>query len=112
MKKNYMKLVRDNIPDIMKADGCMNIQTQRLEYTDYSKALSLKLKEEAMEAADEVLNGNREKMMEELADLEEVVLAIKKHFQISTDEIENKRKEKKQIKGGFEKRIWLETAED
>lgn len=67
-----MKLVRDKIPDIMEADGCTNLQIQRLNDSDYTKALSLKLVEEVAEAATEIQEGNREGIIEELADLEEV----------------------------------------
>lgn len=111
MKKNYMKLVRDKIPDIMEVDGCTNLQIQRLNDSDYIKALSLKIKEEAAEAAAEIQEGNHEGIIEELADLEEVIIAIKKIHNISSSEIERKREKKKQLRGGFEGRIWLETAD-
>lgn len=106
-----MKLVRDKIPDIMEADGCTNLQIQRLNDSDYTKALSLKLVEEVAEAATEIQEGNREGIIEELADLEEVLAAIKKNSNISSAEIEERRVKKKQTRGGFEKRIWLEAAE-
>lgn len=106
-----MKLVRDKIPDIMEADGCTNLQIQRLNDSDYTKALSLKLVEEVAEAASEIQDGNRERIIEELADVEEVLIAIKMNSNITSAEIEERRERKKQLRGGFEKRIWLETAD-
>ena len=45
MEKIYNKLVRDNIPDIIKNNGEIPI-TKTLDQNDYKKELEIKLNEE------------------------------------------------------------------
>lgn len=97
MKVN--KLVRDNIPNIIENQG------RKCEYCilndqDYEKELCLKLQEELNEFL-------QSKEIEELADLQEVILAIIKHKKISTQDFEELRLSKVLKNGGFDKKIYL-----
>ena len=96
MKKiEYHKLVRDQIPEIIEKDG--------LSKEDYITLLDQKLNEELAEYQES-------KSMEELADLLEVMSAVAAARGSSIEEVEKIRVRKKEKRGGFEKRILLETV--
>ena len=82
----YNKLVRDNIPDIIKKNGATPI-VRILDDEEYFKELNRKLKEEL----NEYLDGND---IEELADLYEVMLAILDYKKMSLMEFDIIRKMK------------------
>lgn len=101
--KFYNKLVRDNIPEIMLKNGAKPV-TKILSDEEYLNELNIKLQEELNEY---LLDGN----IEELADLEEVLLAILKLKNISFEEFEKIRKEKVNKRGAFNKKIYLINEE-
>ena len=99
----YNKLVRDNIPDIMLEKGVTPV-TRILDEEEYMIELNKKLLEEVNEYLEsgEVL---------ELADIEEVLLAILDYKKVSTKEFDNIRKTKALKRGAFKNRIFLESDE-
>lgn len=102
MEKLYNKLVRDNIPEIIKANGQIPI-VRVLDNDKYLSALNIKLQEEVSEyMTDNCLN--------ELCDIIEVVysIAIAKGF--SENEVHKARLNKKIKNGAFEKRLFLEKV--
>ena len=100
---SYEKLVRDNIPNIIKQNGEEPI-TRILSKEEYKIELEKKLLEEC----NEVLETNDK--IEELADLLEVIIALGK-LQGKTFEDIVKVCEQKRIKrGGFDKMIYLENV--
>ena len=101
--KEYHKLVRDNIPEIIKESG-ENPITHIAEDEEYEKALMQKLQEEVAEFLE---NPTKE----EIADILEVLYAIVKLKGYKMDEIEKIRQEKVEKRGGFEKRIILDRTE-
>lgn len=103
MTREYDKLVRDRIPEIIEADGETPI-THRADDTEYAGRLAEKLVEEA--------TGYREdREPAELADLLAVVHAICDQQGISRDRLTELRREKAAERGGFEERIVLEAVE-
>ena len=70
MKKTYNKLVRDRIPEIIKGNG-QECVTEILSDEEYIKSLDEKLREEMEEY-------QRDKSIDELADLLEVVCSVTK----------------------------------
>jgi len=102
--KTYNKLVRDGIPEIIKASGGAP-KTRILSDTEYNNALAKKLLEEA----DEYI---KDPNIKELADILEVVHAILETQGKSFAELESVRKEKAKERGGFSKRLFLETVEE
>lgn len=98
--KIYNKLVRDNIPEIMIKNGAKPV-TRILSDEEYIKELNKKLQEELNEY---LSDGN----VEELADLEEVLLAILKLKNISLEEFNKIRIAKVNKRGSFDKKIFLE----
>ncbi len=108
MKKEFNKLVRDKIPELIEEKGEYSL-TRTLNEKEYEKALYDKLLEEASE----VINTNKkEETEEELADLLEVVRAIADFKNIDVSDVEKLRISKKKKRGGFYKRIYLESTCD
>ena len=101
---SYNKLVRDKIIDIIKANGEKPIY-HTLTAKEYIQELNKKLFEEANEFIEEYSE-------EELADLLEVIYSISKIKNINLDEVEKIRLKKREKRGGFEKRIYLEEVEE
>ena len=84
--KVYNKLVRDKIPEIIKADG-KECKTRILSKDEYIAALETKLNEEVAEYQED-------KNLEEMADVLEVLQAM--------------RIKKAKERGGFKDKIFLE----
>jgi len=99
----FNKLVRDKIPEIITANG----QTpfiRTLDEDEYQVQLHKKLQEEVSEYLEDVNT-------EELADILEVVYALGTQLGVTSEELEQLRLQKALKRGGFEKRIFLESAE-
>lgn len=101
--KVYNKLVRDKIPEIIKADG-KNCKTHVLSKDEYITALEAKLNEEIVEY-------QADQSLEEMADVLEVLYAICLEKGYSLEELEALRAKKANERGGFTKKIFLETVE-
>ncbi|MFH1142239.1 MAG: nucleoside triphosphate pyrophosphohydrolase [Candidatus Uhrbacteria bacterium] len=102
MKHN--KLVRDRIPEIIRANGNVPI-THIADDQEYQLRLREKLIEEATEFfADPTL--------EELADVQEVVFALCKYLGCDRSELERARREKAEQRGRFQDRIILEETRE
>ncbi len=106
--KEHQKLVRDRIPDIVRANG--EIPTTRIltEDTHFSAALRHKIVEEGREVIGAI---TREELVGELADLEEVLCELCVHHGILRNELRVVKQKKRQERGGFKKRIFLESVE-
>ena len=101
--KVYNKLVRDKIPQIIEADG-QKAQLKILEDDAYLASLEEKLNEEVGEY-------HRDKNLEELADILEVVYALADEIG-SREELMAIFDKKHQARGGFEKRYYLVSTSD
>lgn len=99
----YNKLVRDRIPEIIEADG-REYGIKVMDDAEYKQALLTKLIEEAQEVATADSDDER---IKELADLQEVLDSIVTAFEISGDDIQKRQTERRQERGGFQKRIKL-----
>jgi predicted house-cleaning noncanonical NTP pyrophosphatase (MazG superfamily) len=96
------KLVRDDIPDIIRENGEIP-ETHTADDEEYIERLCDKLVEEAEEYRES-------QDVEELADLMEVILSIRSLNHISRKQVERKRRTKREEKGGFEDRIVLDEV--
>jgi predicted house-cleaning noncanonical NTP pyrophosphatase (MazG superfamily) len=101
------KLVRDRIPEQIKANGETPV-TRVLDEEEFKKELLKKLAEEASEAA--VADG-KEKLIEELADIQEVMLALYNAFGIDCKDVTNCARKKRKERGSFTEKIFLEGVE-
>lgn len=104
MKRVYNKLVRDNIPEIIKKNN-QTATVKILGDEDYKICLENKLREETAEYLE---SGEAA----ELADILEVVEALGKLQNLSLDDLMKIKKDKQNKNGAFDKRIFLEEVED
>ena len=99
MEKVYEKLVRDNIPDIIKKSG-KDCVIEIMDDEEYVEELNKKLAEEVDE---HLISGS----IEEIADIMEVIHSILEVKNISFEEVEKLRVEKREKRGGFKNKIKL-----
>jgi predicted house-cleaning noncanonical NTP pyrophosphatase (MazG superfamily) len=95
-----MKLVRDNVPKIMKEKG-KDPKTHIADEKEYETLLIEKIKEELKEVEED-------RNVEEVADLIEVAYALGKKYGKTEEKINKIRKDKNSKNGKFEKRIILD----
>lgn len=96
------KLVRDNIPEIIKQKGG-TVVIHIAKRKEYWEKLEEKLREEVAEF-------NAEPSVKELADILEVLDAIIEFKKFSRTELKKTKRDKKRERGGFLKRIILEES--
>ncbi len=99
------KLVRDRIPDIIRASGRTPV-TRRLSDADYRAALDAKLGEEVAELR---AAGGADAVLEEAADVLEVLAAMVALHGRTVDDIVAAAARKRAERGGFAQRVWLEN---
>ena len=105
MEKIYNKLVRDNIIDIIKNNGEAPIYSI-LDDSNYVSCLEKKLYEEYLE----VIEASGDDRIEELADMLEVIEALAKTCNKTLEDVLLVKNNKKNKRGGFEKKIFLEKV--
>ena len=99
----YNKLVRDKIPEIIKADN-KNPTTHIADNKEYWEKLKQKLTEEVNEFLEESTE-------EEFADILEVIHAISDFKQFNKEQVNQIRKQKAEKRGRFKDKIILEKIE-
>ena len=102
--KVFRKLIRDRIPEIIAEKGERAV-TRVLDDAEYRTALEHKLLEEVQEMR-QGTNKN-----EEIADVYEVLEALVAANGFSTADIQVLQEKKRVERGGFEKRLFLESVE-
>lgn len=100
--KNYNKLVRDLIPDIIKEDG----KQCELEIAN-QQSIRMLLEEKMLEEFNEFLE---DKNLEELADMLEVIFGLAHNLGYSEEELIAKRISKLEERGGFKQGIILKKV--
>ena len=103
MTKIYNKLVRDKIPEIIQADG-KQPKIRVLDKAEYLEELIKKLGEEYEEF-------KIDHSVDELADLQEVILALADALNISHAQLDKAYSDKALARGAFKKRIFLESVD-
>ena len=106
--KVYNKLVRDNIPEIIEDDG-KTCEISVLEYDEFIQEIRRKIVEEATE-----LNAASTKveMIEELADLFELLDHLLIEYKIDILKVKKRRIQKNMKNGGFDKRLFLHSVSE
>jgi len=105
MTETHNKLVRDKIPEIIKDNGDIPY-TRTLRGEAYKAALKDKLIEEARE----VVEADNEKLIDELADVQEVIQALISECNFDTQAVNEMQKRKREDRGGFTDGIFLEST--
>ncbi len=101
----FRKLIRDRIPEIIAQDGG-KATTRALDDAEFLTALEHKLLEEVQE----MRAGKADRRME-IADIYEVLDALIQVYGFSKGEILKLQEKKRQERGGFDKRLFLEGTE-
>jgi len=103
MEKNFNKLVRDKIPEIIEANK-EQVEFKILSDEEYL----IELKKKLLEECNEVINvNNKDELLEELADLLEVMKALAKIGDFNFRDIEKVAKQKALKRGAFDNKIYL-----
>jgi predicted house-cleaning noncanonical NTP pyrophosphatase (MazG superfamily) len=102
----YRKLVRDRIPEIIQLQGRRPV-TRVLDGAGYREALLAKLVEEACEAN----HATADDLPGELADVLEVIRALTITAGMSWPRLLALAEDKRSRRGGYERRIFLESVE-
>ena len=105
MERVYNKLVRDNIPNIIKNKGEEPV-IRILDDDEYKIELEKKLYEEYQE----VIDASGADRLEELADMLEVIRALAKLENYDLNDIIKIADEKNTKRGAFEDKIFLEKV--
>ncbi|PFG80649.1 LOW QUALITY PROTEIN: putative house-cleaning noncanonical NTP pyrophosphatase, all-alpha NTP-PPase (MazG) superfamily [Bacillus sp. YF23] len=108
----YNKLIRNKIPQIIKANGktpTPRILPQESYPKEYIKELCKKTEEELTEYLEA---DTKEHKLEELSDLLELINALAEHEGTILEEINNIRKKKAKERGGFSDRVFLIEVTD
>lgn len=100
------KLVRDKIPDLIRASGRVP-DVRVLDDAAYRSALHAKLLEEAAELRGAMTN---DEVVAELADVLEVLAAMAALHGPSFEGLVDAADYKRSERGGFARRLWLSTA--
>jgi predicted house-cleaning noncanonical NTP pyrophosphatase (MazG superfamily) len=103
MPQQYDKLVRDGIPDLIRRSGAQ-CEVSVMTEEEYRQALRAKLVEEANEAAQA---QTLQDLIRELADVEEVLDALKAAYALSHETITQEQAHRRAKRGGFEQRLRL-----
>ena len=104
MTREYDKLVRDRIPEVVREDGETPV-VHEVDGEAYRDRLAAKLVEEAEEYAES-------RNVEELADVLEVVDALENALDIEDGELVQRQAEKASKRGRFEDGVVLERVEE
>ncbi len=110
-KTVYNKLVRDRIPEIIRENGESAVFRKLEGRLEFIEALVTKIFEEAEEVREASRSGDAAEIAKEIADVREVLDAVAAEFAIPPREIERIQSERREKRGGFAKRIFLESTE-
>ena len=101
------KLVRDKIPDMIRAAG-RTPHVRTLRTAEYRTALLDKLREEVAEL---IAAATSDAVIEEAADVLEVLTAIAAWHGGTLDNIVGVARSKRAERGGFDMRLWLDGVD-
>lgn len=104
MRKRFYhkKLIRDKIPKLIKATND-DFETRVMDDLEFETELKKKLVEESKE----VLIAPKEELMNELADVLQLIKSITAHYQMNFKDVEKYQREKKKKRGAFAKKLFL-----
>lgn len=107
MRTEYGRLVRDKIPAMIREHGAVPL-VRELSPEEFSRELNKRLIEEAWD----VYSANDAKLVEECADVFEVISWIMRARGIDTDDVFAMLEARRAERGGFEDRVFLIAVEE
>ena len=107
MRFRVQKLIRDRLPAIMRAQG-LQVFDRRLNDAEFIAALKDKLLEEAQEVGAATSLAD---LIDELADVMEVIAALADASGVPLQAVEERRQAKRTERGGFAERVFNAAVE-
>jgi len=107
-RKTYNKLIRDKIPEIIRKNNAVP-KISELNDEQFKIALKEKLTEEAKELLEA---KTQEEILNELSDVLQLIESIAINNNLSVSDIEKQKEKKKQERGAFEKKLYLEHVDE
>lgn len=107
MRFRVQKLIRDRLPAIMRAQG-LQVFDRRLNDAEFIAALKDKLLEEAQEVGAATSLAD---LIDELADVMEVIAALADASGVPLQAVEERRQAKRAERGGFAERVYNAAVE-
>lgn len=102
------KLVRDNSGRVIEQRGDTVFERILTQDNEYLALLKEKLREESTE----IINAqNKSELIEEIADVLEVMYAFASLYEFTMEDVEKKRIEKQATYGGFKGRVYAQWVE-
>ena len=98
----HRKLIRDKIPQVIEANGG-KYEVRTMGKREFEKELKRKLVEEASELQE----TKKEDLVNEMADVLELLKSIAEFYKIDFKLLEEKQIQKRKERGGFRKRLFL-----
>jgi len=105
MKKivKYDKLIRDNIPEIIKEAGWLPT-IRILKKSEFLNAIKKKISEEAGEL---IRAKDKKEIADEIIDIQELLDALASESKLTKAELKKLQNTKRKKRGGFKKRLFL-----
>ncbi len=107
-KITYNKLIRDKIPEIIRARGA-ECEVETLDDVRFAEEIMKKVVEEAGGLSQA---RNREELLEEIGDVMVVLDEVRKLNGISKEEVDTAMADNLALKGGFDKHVYLHWSSD
>ena len=107
MREEYDKLVRDRVPEVIRAAG-KRCRVEVMDEEGYAQTLRAKLIEEAVEAG----GASAGELAAELGDVLEVVAALAASEGLTMADVEAAQRAKRRGRGGFDERLRLVWVEE
>ena len=108
MRKEHNKLVRDRVPEIIRANGAVP-HGRIISGDEYAAALKEKLSEECEEIKGA---GSPDTVLDEAADILEVIDAIARQHDLTFWQVVEQKMIKQKERGSFEGRFFLEYTDE
>jgi len=105
VRLEYNKLVRDGVPDVIRSSGGAARVIRASDHQAYAL-----LRHKLIEEAFEVSEAEPEQLLEELADLADVLAAMMRQAEIDPAAVERMREEKRAARGGFDDLLYMEAT--
>ena len=103
-ENEYPKLIRDKIPEIIKAHDGRDVQVETLSGEEFEKQLRRKMIEEASELA---AADTDDHLLEEIADVQELIDEIIEFKGYTHEQAKVVQDQKRDKRGGFKKRLLM-----
>lgn len=105
--KVHNKLIRNNVPDIIRKDGA-KVVYRTLKRKEFIKELKKKIVEKAQELVEA---KKKKEIIDKLIEIYELVSVLRREMDVREQQFKLLQIQKKKLRGGFDKRLFLIETE-